>query len=159
MLLTKKTEYAVRCMVYMALQKDKIVNNKEIASAMNIPEYFLSKVLHSLIQKGIVISSRGKNGGYTLANTPDEISLLEIIEAIQGPLKFFECFLHEKNCESKRECTINRIWTRINTSLEQELEGVKIAEFLSVAENLGKDQNIPKNCFGLPGCYCCQTMS
>jgi len=156
MLFTKKTEYAVRCMVYLDLQKGKISNNKEISSGMNIPEYFLSKILQSLIKKNIVFSSRGMNGGYTLARSSDEINILEIIEAVQGPFKFSVCFLDEKNCEYKRKCVINQIWDRVNITLQNELKNLKISEFTSKAMDSGQDQCMLENCLGLPGTVCCQ---
>lgn len=88
MKLTHACGYAIHAVVYLAKQKDdQLVASREIAEAQGLPERFLVKVLKPLVSAQVLMSLRGPNGGYRLARAPRSISLLDIIEAVDGPIR------------------------------------------------------------------------
>ncbi len=88
MKLTHACGYAIHAIVYLARQKeDRLVASHHIAEAQGLPERFLVKVLKPLVSAQVLLSLRGPNGGYRLARTPKTITLLEIIEAVDGPIR------------------------------------------------------------------------
>ncbi|HZT83439.1 MAG TPA: Rrf2 family transcriptional regulator [Gemmataceae bacterium] len=88
MKLTRASSYALHAVVYMAAQKnDKPVASHHIAQARGIPERFLLKVLKPLVSASVLRSIKGPNGGYRLARPANEITLLEIVEAVDGPIR------------------------------------------------------------------------
>ena len=83
MLVTRETDYAVRCILYLAQADDQIANVTEVSRKMHIPKTFLAKIFQRLAKAGLVVSNRGMNGGFRLAKKPSAMSLLDIAEAIQ----------------------------------------------------------------------------
>ena len=99
MKLTRASSYALHAVAYMAQQKvqDKPTASHHIAAARNIPERFLLKLLKPLVSARVLLSIKGPNGGYRLARSPNDISILEIVEAIDGPIQGQSSFIEEKN--------------------------------------------------------------
>ncbi len=88
MKLTHACGYAIHAVVYLARQKDEhLIASREIAEAQGLPERFLVKVLKPLVSAQVLLSLRGPNGGYRLARAPRTISLLDIVEAVDGPIR------------------------------------------------------------------------
>src|SRR3989441_11146750 len=88
MKLTRASSYAIHALVYMAaLKKNRPVASHHIAKARGIPERFLLKVLKPLVSARILLSIKGPNGGYRLAKAPNEITLLDVLEAVDGPIR------------------------------------------------------------------------
>ncbi len=89
MKLTRAASYAIHALVYMAHQKekDKPVASHHIAKARRIPERFLLKVLKPLVSSRVLLSIKGPNGGYRLAKPANQITLLEVLEAVDGPIR------------------------------------------------------------------------
>src|SRR5437870_9528353 len=88
MRLTRASSYALHALVYMAGQKhNRPVPSHIVAQARGIPERFLLKVLKPLVSARVLTSVKGPNGGYRLARTPSDISMLEILEAVDGPIR------------------------------------------------------------------------
>ncbi|MBI1819994.1 MAG: Rrf2 family transcriptional regulator [Nitrospirae bacterium] len=106
--LSKKIDYALIAMDYIAfIENDQIVNTKTIAEKYNIPLELLAKILQKLARKGFVISHNGPKGGYLLAKDPSEISIGEIIQAIEGPIGIADCYHAPDNpCSQKASCNI-----------------------------------------------------
>ena len=122
MLVTRETDYAVRCVLYLAREKDLVANVTEIAQAMHIPKTFLAKILQRLIRSGIVGSLRGMHGGFKLAKKPADISLLDILEAIQGPSGINVCAVDSKKCNMSSACTVHPVWVDIRKEVESRLK-------------------------------------
>jgi len=122
MLVTRETDYAVRCVLYLAGEKDLVANVTEIAHAMHIPKTFLAKILQRLIRGGIVGSLRGMNGGFRLAKKPADISLLDIMEAIQGPAGINVCAVDSKKCHMSSSCAVHPVWVDIRRKVENRLK-------------------------------------
>jgi len=122
MLVTRETDYAVRCVLYLAREKDQVANVTEIAHAMQIPRTFLAKILQRLIRGKIVGSLRGMNGGFKLAKKPADISLLDIMEAIQGPAGINVCAVDSKKCQRSSSCAVHPVWVDIRREVENRLK-------------------------------------
>src|SRR6516164_11840857 len=88
MKLTRASSYALHAVVFMAVQKeDRPIASHLIAQARGIPERFLLKVLKPLVSAQVLLSIKGPNGGYRLARQPNEITMLEVLEAVDGPIR------------------------------------------------------------------------
>ena len=105
---SKKIEYALIAMHYIAfIENDQVVNTKAIAEKFQIPLEMLAKILQKLVKKGLVTSHNGPKGGYLLAKDPAEISIGEVMEAIEGPIGIAECYHETENfCSQQAYCNI-----------------------------------------------------
>ncbi len=109
--ISRKIDYGLRAMVYLAsIARDVVVPFREIAKQMMIPEDFLAKILKTLVDHGLVASTRGPHGGYALARPSSEISFLEVIEAVEGPISINLCLDHEEGCAKMGFCTMSAVW-------------------------------------------------
>jgi Rrf2 family protein len=110
--ISRKIEYGLRAMIFLAAQtSDQVVPFREIARRMDVPQEFLAKIMKTLVGKGYVKSTRGAHGGYTLAMPATEISMLDVIEAVEGPIKVNVCqdSTHE-GCSLTHSCTMYGVW-------------------------------------------------
>lgn len=132
--LSKKIEYAILAMQYITHNKEKIVSAKEISENLNISFEFLAKTLQKLMKKGFIKSQHGINGGYILSTDPKDISLADIIKALEGNTSIVECFsMHHKNgCGRIDDCTIRHPMKDIQKKINSVFEETTIAE---LAEN------------------------
>uniref|UniRef100_A0A7C2EI45 Rrf2 family transcriptional regulator n=1 Tax=Ammonifex degensii TaxID=42838 RepID=A0A7C2EI45_9THEO len=121
-LIRRNTEYAIRALVHLATCEGEVVSAKEIAGAQDIPVEFLQKILQRLVRARLVVSHRGKQGGFSLARKPGEVSLLEVVTTIQGQPAANKCFLGRDGCERAASCRLKQNWL----ALEQ-----KVNEFLA----------------------------
>jgi Rrf2 family protein len=122
MLVTRETDYAVRTVLYLARQEDRMVSVTEIAEAMQIPKTFLAKLLQRLVRNHILASSRGAKGGFLLARKPSEINLLDIMEAMQGPAGINVCAVDSRRCKLSTTCTVHPVWVEIRKEVEKRLK-------------------------------------
>lgn len=128
-------DYGLRAIIYLACQQDgKITFVNEIARDQLIPVNFLFKILRKMVKAGIVKSYRGPHGGYILAKDPSEITFLEVIEAIDGPLLVNRCLSIETQCMLERSCKMLNAWQRIQVHMKSELSSLTIADLLKPAD-------------------------
>ena len=128
MQVTRETDYAIRCVYYLAGKKSGVTMVDEISKEMNIPKSFLAKILQKLGKGSVVKSYRGVKGGFMLSRAPEEISLLEVIEAVQGPVAMNICALDKALCERSTACAIHPVWVEIRKQLEQTLRRKNFAD-------------------------------
>jgi Rrf2 family protein len=134
-LLSIEGDYGLRAVIFLSCQKrNKISAVSEIAHDQMIPIQFLFKILRKLVKKGILKSFRGPNGGYALAKKPAEITFLEVIEAIDGPLTVNRCLNEMTRCMLERSCKMFGAWQRIQTHITGELNNLTIADLLAPAQ-------------------------
>jgi Rrf2 family protein len=109
--ISRKVDYALRAMIFLAsIPKDEIVPFREIAGRMGMPQDFLAKILKRLVDKGLLRSTRGKSGGFSLAKDKAEISFLDVIEAVEGPIVVNLCLGAHDSCKLTPSCTMYSIW-------------------------------------------------
>ena len=107
---------------------DATRNARELADETQLPPPAVSKILKSLARSGLLLSQRGSKGGYSLARPPAEISVVEMITALEGPLGFTECAIHPGSCEQESTCHVRDPWQRINSAVREALERVTLAD-------------------------------
>ena len=109
--ISRKIEYGLRAMIFLASQPpERTVPFKEIARRMEVPQDFLAKILKTLVEKGLARSTRGAHGGYQLARASREISFLDVIEAVEGPVVVNVCQDSHDACKVSRSCTMYGVW-------------------------------------------------
>lgn len=112
--ITQETDYAVRCILYLSRCSGvSPVMIETIAAEMCIPRSFLAKILQRLARAAIVKSFRGVKGGFQLNRPPAEISLLDVIEAIEGPVAMNRCTLDPQRCDFSSTCTVHPVWKNL----------------------------------------------
>lgn len=112
--ITQQADYAVRAILDLALQPaGERVSSDEIARRQNIPPAFLTKICARLAAEGLVITQRGVNGGVKLARSPEQITLLDVVEAIDGPITLNRCARHPGECSRDRTCAVHPIWLEL----------------------------------------------
>ncbi len=127
--LTRKGEYAIRAILYLSRQPlGKLSLAGEIAESAGIPRSFLSKILQDFTRVGLVSSFRGMGGGFSLARNPHGITLLEVVEAIEGPVLPNRCLVGEGTCERDGSCRVHLVWKRVRDEITSILAGVTIEE-------------------------------
>ncbi|UCB52187.1 MAG: Rrf2 family transcriptional regulator [Candidatus Zixiibacteriota bacterium] len=110
MVLTRAGDYGIFGVLYLAKQpKGKIVSLSEVSRAEGIPEKFLAKIFQSLTRVGLILSHRGARGGFSLSRPADQITVKELMEAIQGPICFSKCLSELEDCEKKDVCKLREV--------------------------------------------------
>jgi Rrf2 family protein len=128
MRLTRASSYALHAVVHMASQKqNRPVASHHIAQARGIPERFLLKVLKPLVSARILHSIKGPNGGYRLARSPSDISMLDVIEAVDGPIRG-HAPLSEGDSDIQLDRKLEQICSRTAELLRKQLQKVRISE-------------------------------
>lgn len=128
---TKLTDYATVVLTALAAKPGDVHSAAELAEQAGLEMPTVAKVLKPLAQAGLVEGFRGVNGGYRLARPASEISLVEIVEAMEGPLGMTECSVHAGACGIEHSCGVRANWRRINDVVADALRGVTLAEMLA----------------------------
>jgi len=132
---TKLTDYATVVMTVLAHGSDSVLSASELAERAGLEATTVAKVLKPLAQAGLVEGFRGANGGYRLARPADDIGLLEIVIAMEGPLGMTECSVHTGNCGLEESCGVRANWRRINDVVVEALSAVTLAQMLAPPPN------------------------
>jgi len=126
--ISKLTDYGTVVMTYLARESDRLHAATEIAARIQLSAPTVSKILKTLAREGLVVSHRGAKGGYSLARAPADISMVEIIDALEGPVGLTECGSHPGLCVQEASCSIRANWQHINAAVRQALAGVTLAQ-------------------------------
>ena len=130
MQITKQADYALRAMRYLAtLEPGKRAATSFIAKEEHIPPSFLAKIVSQLSIAGLITTSRGARGGVSLSRSPDDISLLEVVEAIDGPITLNECVLHPETCEFGDDCPLRPVWQESQAQFVKRLGSTNFGQF------------------------------
>lgn len=128
---TRANEYAVRCLLFVAGREfGEVVGREEIASAMQIPRQFLSKIAQQLARSGFIEIVQGPKGGYRLLKTPEEITLLDVIEAVTGEIFLNDCVMRPESCFRNAECSVHLVWTKARHQLRETLREASFDKLL-----------------------------
>ena len=132
--LGRKGDYSVRAVLDLARVSDKQRRKaREIATEMDIPQPYVNQILADLVREKILTAVAGPDGGYALAKSPAQLSLLEVVEAAEGPIQLDRCVLRGGPCTWTDVCPVHVAWTRAQGALIEELRSTTFAE-LSAAE-------------------------
>lgn len=133
MQITRQADYAIRAVLYISkLGPNQRAATSQIAQEQHIPPSFLAKIISQLSIAGLLQTSRGARGGVTLARTPEEITLLEVVEAIDGPIALNECVNDVNACTFGDECPLRPIWCDAQEDLVKRLKATNFAQFASM---------------------------
>ncbi len=127
---SKKCEYGLQAVLYLAAkQGEEVIRVDNIANELNIPKEFVSKILQSLRDNGIIESKKGKAGGFALGKNPSDIKLIDIVEAIDGLGIFNSCVLGFPNCSPDSPCAVHDKWGKLRTEAYKMLSEETLDKF------------------------------
>ncbi len=133
MQITRQADYAVRAVLYLArLGQDQRAATSQIAEEQQIPPSFLAKIVSQLSVAGLLQTSRGARGGVSLARDPDQISLLEVVEAIDGPILLNECVGTNGICTFGDDCPMQTVWCDAQSELVKKLKSIYFSQFVEM---------------------------
>jgi Rrf2 family protein len=130
MFVTREADYAIRCILFLSGSPGRVVSAFEISESMSIPKVFLAKILQRLTKKEIVASTKGARGGFRLKKKPEEISVLEVIEAVQGPSAANACAIDAGICNLSSSCAVHPLWVELREMVEERLKTETFATLL-----------------------------
>ncbi|MGB2758086.1 MAG: Rrf2 family transcriptional regulator [Acidimicrobiia bacterium] len=125
---SRTCDYAIRAALVLA--DGARHKSKDVAEEAGIPPAFAPQVLGHLVRAGIVASTAGQRGGYRLCRQPDEVTLLDLIEAMEGPLKSTRCVLSDASCNASAPCTVHEHWYRAQDVLRGSLTSTTLQMLL-----------------------------
>jgi Rrf2 family transcriptional regulator, iron-sulfur cluster assembly transcription factor len=127
--LTRKGEYAIRGIVYLATRPgDQVCLLSDIAAAVDVPPTFLAKIFQQFSKIGLVKSYRGTGGGFILGRTADKITLLEVVEAVEGPITPNRCVIKKGDCPRDATCNVHPVWVDVQSQVRDILGRVTLKE-------------------------------
>ena len=133
MIYSKPCMHGLRAVIYIASRNvESPVRGEDIAREEDLPQPFLSKILKILSSRNILHSVRGPGGGFRLARPAEEITLLDIVEAIDGLTQFEECALGWKTCQDDKPCPLHNSWKDMRTGLKEYLSRTPVAALVQM---------------------------
>ncbi|MGB9826223.1 MAG: RrF2 family transcriptional regulator [Desulfofundulus sp.] len=132
----RHTDYALRALVYLAARPSLVVNAAEIAANEDIPLDFLLKILQKFVRTGLVTSHRGAQGGFSLAKDPAAITVLDVVEIMQGKLAMNRCLLGKDGCPNGPRCPLKKSWIALEEKLVNYLAGITLQDLVREQRNI-----------------------
>lgn len=127
--LTRQSDYGVRAVLHLAsIPYGDVIQTREIAAREDIPAKYLPSIIRTLARAGLIRTMRGNQGGVTLARPPEEITLREVIEAIEGPIVLVQCMKGSSNCIHQDNCPFLPVCEDIQQMMVDQLEGTTFAD-------------------------------
>ncbi len=143
MKISAKCDYACRALLELTLQNEtkKPVRVSWIAERQDVPLKYLVQILNQLKRAGLVVSERGRSGGYYLGRSPDKITLGEVIRSIEGPLLSINCLdgNSRTRCSIKSSCTLKQAWDELKVAMENVADSIT---FKDICDNLKSTQRV-----------------
>lgn len=130
MKISKKSQYGLRAIVYLAKCKPKVCSLKEISEAEGISFDFLEKIISELRKAGFVKAKRGVKGGYYLTQKPEKINIGEIIKVLEGEIALVKCTTPRKSCPREKKCLAKNFWEKFQNSLNSALKSMTLADLI-----------------------------
>ncbi len=131
MQVSRTLDYAVRSLTYMSRHPVGWFSMKEISENQHIPLNYLAKIMRRLVNKGLLRSMVGPDGGYALRKSPGEISLREVYEAVEGEFRMIDCMDKGAICALHESCPQISVWDKLQVSMVRILEDTKLGDMLS----------------------------
>jgi len=124
----KLSDYALRIAVHLVTTKDKLCTNGELSQTLHIPAATVRKLLKKLVDAKLVTSIRGNKGGYQLTFAPENISIAQVIVAVEGPISITECAINNSECKSSKRCDLKENWSIINNYFVNTLSAINLLD-------------------------------
>ncbi len=132
------TDYSIRALVHLALHPEIEVTGAEVSEEQNVPLGYVHKIMQRLNRRGLVNSHKGPSGGFSLAKSPEKISVLEIVEAMQGRLSSNKCFLEKDPCPRAPECAIKKNWLHLDRQIAGFLQSITLQDLVDQIVEAGR---------------------
>jgi Rrf2 family protein len=129
-LITRESDYALRALCYIANHQKEIVTTAELVRVLKIPRPFLRKLLQILNKRKMLVSHKGKGGGFKLVRQADKIVLLDLIEIFQGQFQLNECRFKKNICPDRNICALRKKIKHIEKQVINELEAITLGSLL-----------------------------
>jgi Rrf2 family protein len=137
MKLTRGGEYGIRGVLYLARQEEgKVSMLSVIAKVQDVPPRFLAKIFQALAKAGVVRSHRGAKGGFSLARSAADVTIKDVIEAVEGPIHLNVCLASPGECERDHACPIHAIWEEAQQKMMEVLARTSFADLAKVEAHL-----------------------
>lgn len=132
-LFSKLTELGIKAILFLSIQpKEKLFNAKTISKELKVPKEFVAKVLQNLTYSGIVMSKRGKKGGFALKKSPEEIKIIDIVNVFDGTEGFKKCVLGFENCSDEYPCPVHKEWYSLCDRIIDMFSKSSLADFSDI---------------------------
>ena len=142
MQLTRAADYAVRVAIHLAARPAGTrVKLDAMAEAADVPLHFLSKVLQALTRARLIVAHRGTNGGFSLGVPAEQLTVLHVVEAVEGPMRLNTC-LSPNGCSRQGWCPAHMVWVEAQAALTQVLKNASIAKLASAGGQPRQDEVI-----------------
>lgn len=141
MRITQESDYALRIITEIAMHND-LVDAKTVSEETSVTLRFTLKILHKLLKGGLLCSQKGAHGGYKLGISPDQITLKNVIELIDGPIAIARCLDSGEACSlncDKTACTYHHIFDGISCDLAKKLDGIRISDVINQISHSSKE--------------------
>ena len=133
MKITRKSDYGLRAICELAKNHGKSpMSISEIAGSQGIPDPFLEKIMQALKAEGLIGATHGRGGGYSLNQDPSEVSVKDVIEALEGPVALVHCLDPSLQCMIEDGCTTSGFWSLINDRFQQALGETTLEDLLKL---------------------------
>ena len=145
MIYSRSAEYAIRAFVHLARVPDgKFAMVKQIAGKEEIPAHFLAKILQQLARKGLLRSSKGPTGGFSLRQSPQDVTLLNIVESLDGLQDYQRCASGLAECNDDMPCGMHESWKALRSRIIEYLESTSVADVAEALEQKRRALEKPK---------------
>jgi FeS assembly SUF system regulator len=138
--ISKLTDYGIVIMALFAGSPTRLFQAREISNQTQVALPTVSKLLKSLTRHKFLTSLRGVTGGYQLATSPNNITIVDLIRALEGPIAITECSLGHDHCTSEALCTLRAPWLHINRVIIDALNAVKLSDLANSNPLIGEHQ-------------------
>ena len=144
MKISTKGRYGLRILLDLAIHQNKgPVNLGDISQRQGISEKYLWQVINLAKASGLISSTRGPKGGYTVAKPADQITILEIITALEGPIILVDCLDKAESCERNASCVTRDVWAQIERSMKKAMSSITLQDLVEKQE--AKDSGLSFN--------------
>lgn len=133
--IARSSEYAIRALTYLARHHGEgFCLARSMAEDLGIPAPFLVKCLQPLVVRGLLVSQRGRKGGFQLAGEPEDVTLYQIVDALEHLDRPRQCFLGQAECTDERACPMHEFWKQASGEFEQTLLTTRLSQLVSFCE-------------------------
>ena len=129
--ISRKTDYALRMLAMLAEEPERLLSVRTAAEEVNVPYSFARSIQHGLVQAGIVESLRGVHGGMRLKVSPDDVTIRQVVEAVQGPMVMNDCTAPDGDCARMGTCCYHPLWAGAQALMRDYLDSVSLGDIVA----------------------------
>jgi FeS assembly SUF system regulator len=134
--ISKLTDYGTMILAQLPLAGSGLTSAGDVAAATHLTQATVSKLLKVLLHAGLVVSTRGAQGGYALSRPAHDITAAQIIDALEGPVAITECSAEQGHCDLESFCPVGKSWQRVNLGIRRALAEISLADLRTNAHPL-----------------------